>query len=261
MAWPCRVASPRSRLASAKPCGPPTPRECRMPSSACAPAWPCRAASPYNRLASDASAKSCGPPSPLNEPKQPPRLGIVLRPAIADPVHGAEIGPCHGVALRCSEPKQPPRLGKVSRSASAAERAHTAASPRHSLAARLRLSSADHRDWLAPGRRLALQRAHTAAFPRLTLYHRPVAAQEAVAGRKGNRVLHAKYTKHEGAKCIILSKRSRRPGSRRHGSASHQHGASLSPGHRPLSREHQRAHLGAPQLAQPPLGAVEPPGG
>ena len=52
-----------------------------------------------------------------SEPKQPPCLGKVYRPAFADAVHEAEIILRIVVALCCSEPKQPPRLGKVYRPA------------------------------------------------------------------------------------------------------------------------------------------------
>ena len=48
-----------------------------------------------------------------SKPEQPPRLGIVHRPALAAMVHGTEITLRISVALRCSAPKQPPRLGKV----------------------------------------------------------------------------------------------------------------------------------------------------
>ena len=52
-----------------------------------------------------------------SEPKQPPRLGKVYRPALAAAVHVAEMILRLGVALRCSEPIQPPRLSKVYRPA------------------------------------------------------------------------------------------------------------------------------------------------
>ena len=52
-----------------------------------------------------------------SEPKQPPCLVKVYRPALADAVHGAEVFLRIGVALRCSKPTQPPRLHNVYRSA------------------------------------------------------------------------------------------------------------------------------------------------
>ena len=48
-----------------------------------------------------------------SEPKQPPCLSKVFRPAFAVAVHEAEIMLRIGVALHCSEPEQPPRLCKV----------------------------------------------------------------------------------------------------------------------------------------------------
>ena len=50
---------------------------------------------------------------PCREPKQPPRLGQVYRPAIAVAVHDAEIMLRLGITLRCREPVQPPDLSKV----------------------------------------------------------------------------------------------------------------------------------------------------
>ena len=48
-----------------------------------------------------------------SEPKQPPCLSKVFRPAIGVTVHEAEIMLRIGVALLCRQPKQPPRLCKV----------------------------------------------------------------------------------------------------------------------------------------------------
>ena len=47
-----------------------------------------------------------------SKPEQPPRLGIVHRPALAIVVHDAENTLRIGIALRCSEPK-PTSLGLV----------------------------------------------------------------------------------------------------------------------------------------------------
>ena len=155
---PCAAASPSSRLASARSCGPPSAvrsaccrawpapgralglrraRSSRLASAkSCGPPWPCvvhgcrawpahwacpcAAASPYSRLA---SAKSCGPPWPWK--CMLPRLACAW-----------------ACALRCGEPEQPPRLGQVLRP--------TLAGVVH---------AAEH--WPAHGRALALRRARS----------------------------------------------------------------------------------------------------
>ena len=48
-----------------------------------------------------------------SEPKQSPRLGIVLRPMCAAEVHAAEYGLRLCLALLCSKLYQPPRLYRI----------------------------------------------------------------------------------------------------------------------------------------------------